>query len=257
MRRRAGVGILAFLSLAFAFLTPSASAQEKIPAPADTPTLDEIVKETQKSFTNPGHTGLVWWIPTEFWEAAAIKNGTKPERARQLFEPLRRYVVFAIAVGTIRIGNIDWYNEQIIRSSVTLRDFDGTVYAPLADLSGDAKGLVSIFKPILSNISGAMGQNMQLLFFPSKTAGGKSIADPTHESIFTIVFSYPEEKLESKYEWRLPLTSLSPPKYCPVGKERVKADWKFCPWHGNKLESSPSPSDTAPAQAHSEEKKVP
>jgi len=257
MRRNISSRALALLAIIFAFLAQSVSAQDKTPASDEGVNLDGIIKETQKSFTNKGHAGLVWWIPTEFWEAAATKHGSTPERARKTFEPLRNYVVVAVAVGTVGIGNVNWYNEQIIRSSVTLKDFEGTVYGPLTDLSGDANGLLSIFKPILSNLLGSTGQNIQLLFFPARSARGKLIADPKREGMFTIEFSYPEEKIASQYEWKLPLTSLSPLKYCPVGKEVVQASWKYCPWHGNKLETTVIPSDEEAVPTQTKEKKVP
>jgi hypothetical protein len=257
MCRKIGASMHALLVLAFAFLTPSLLAQDKTPTPVEAPSLDEILKETQKGVTNKGHVGFIWWIPTEFWEAAAIKHGSTPEHAEQTFKPLRRYLVVAVAIGTMGIGNVNWYNEQIIRAGVMVKDLEGTVYSPLTDLSGDAKGLVTIFKPMLSNLLGPMGQNVQLLFFPASSANGKPIADPRHEGGFTIGFIYPEARVESQYEWRLPLTSLSPPKYCPVGKERVKSDWKYCPWHGNKLEAPPALSDEDSVPTHPIEKKVP
>lgn len=222
-----------------------ALAQEK--AADETYNVEEIIKETQKSISDPKCVGLIWWIPTEFWEQAAQKHGTPAEQAHQTFGALRQYTVIGVAVGRLGLGNINWYNEQIIRSSVALKDSEGAVYAPLTDLSPDAAGLVSIFKPVLSNILGPMGQNFQLLFFPSQTSKGKLIADPHHEGAFTVDFSYPQEKIESQHDWKLPLTSLSPPKYCPVGKERVQANWKYCPWHGNKLDSSPPATVPQPA----------
>jgi len=54
----------------------------------------------------------------------------------------------------------------------------------------------------------------------------------------------------STYTWRLPVIALMPPKFCPVGKEKVEANWRYCPWHGNKLdaESAPSAPSRKPAK---------
>jgi hypothetical protein len=98
MPRKISSRALALLAFIFAFLALSVSAQDKTPASEEGVNLDGIIKETQKSFTNKGHAGIVWWIPTEFWEAAATKHGTTPEHARKTFEPLRNYVVVAVTV---------------------------------------------------------------------------------------------------------------------------------------------------------------
>jgi hypothetical protein len=229
-------------ALAFA-LPPVLSAQTPTAAPADSNStkLDDITKETQKSVGGNGITGLVWWIPTEFWEESAIQEGTSPEKARQIFAPMSEYTTVLIAVGKIGIGNIKWYSESELRLNTTLRDFEGTSYKPLTEISSDAKGISSVVKPVLTNILGQMGENLQIMFFPSKTAKGAFIADPVREGSFSLAVVEPSGQRQFLFEWRLPLTSLSPAKFCPIGKERVEANWKYCPWHGVKLPDAPPP----------------
>jgi hypothetical protein len=244
-----GFTLLATLAFTILSIAPSVSAQEKPPAAEEVINLDGITKETQRSVSGKEQIGIVWWIPTEFWEQAARKHGSSAEQARQTFAALHSYTVVAVAIGRLGIGNVNWYSEQVIRSGTTLRDSGGAVYTPLTELSGDASGLVSIVKPIFSNLLGPMGQNIQLLFFPARSATGKLIADPLREGDFSVRLLYPAEKVDSQYEWRLPLTSLSPPRFCPVGKERVQADWKFCPWHGSPLDAAaPAPQAAEPAK---------
>jgi hypothetical protein len=226
----------------FAFTSPSVVySQAPAPAAADSSStkLDDITKETQKSVGGSGATGLIWWIPTEFWEESAIQEGTSPEKARQTFAPMREYTTVLIAVGKLGIGNINWYSETELRSNTTLRDFEGTTYKPVTEISADAKGIASVVKPVLTNILGPMGQNLQIMFFPAKTANGAFIADPVRQGSFSLTFAEPSGQRQFVFEWRLPLTSLSPPKFCPIGKERVEANWKYCPWHGVKLPDSP------------------
>ncbi len=202
--------------------------------------LDDIIKETQKSVGRKGITGLVWWIPPEFWEESATQNGTSLQKAQQTFAPMRQYTMVIAAVGKLGLGNINWYSENELRSNTTLTDFEGTSYKPLTEISPDAKGIASIVKPVLTNILGPMGQSLQIMFFPAKTAKGFLIADPVREGSFSISIADTTGEKPFNFEWKLPLTSLSPPKYCPVGNERVEANWKYCPWHGVKLPDSPA-----------------
>jgi hypothetical protein len=201
-----------------------------------------FVRELQQSPNEPGYVGLVWWIPTEYWEISAVRSGTSEDKAKQRFAPLRKYTVVAIAVGKIGIGNINWVSEAEIRDSASLRDAEGNAYQPVQKLSGDAEGLAAMLKPLFGNILGTMGQNIQFLFFSATNKMAKPIADPLAPGSFSLVLSKVIEGKDKVFEWKLPLTTLSPPKYCPVGKERVEANWKYCPWHGVKLDEPAAPS---------------
>jgi hypothetical protein len=88
-----------------------------------------------------------------------------------------------------------------------------------------------------------MGQNCVILFFPGATKMAEPIADPFVPGKFSVTITKLIGGKDRVLEWRLPLTSLSPPKYCPVGKERVQADWKYCPWHGVKLDAAETASE--------------
>jgi hypothetical protein len=79
------------------------------------------------------------------------------------------------------------------------------------------------------------------MFFPGKTAAGKPLADPAREGSFTVLIDNLGGQPHSAFEWRLPLTSMTPPRFCPLGKERMEASWKYCPWHGTKLENLAPP----------------
>jgi hypothetical protein len=226
------------LILAMALLSPVALlAQTAAPAGAEAndSRLNEIIKETQKQVGGKNLAGIVWWVPAEFWEESAMERGSSPQKARERFGSLREYTMVIVLAGKIGIGNINWFSEGDLRSSTSLRDADGQVYKPLSDISSDAVGVTSIIKPVMANILGPAGQNFQVLFFPSKTASGKLIADPTREGRFVISIENLPGTQPMAFEWLPPLTSLTPPKFCPVGKERVEANWKYCPWHGVKL----------------------
>lgn len=242
-----------FVLLLIYLLTPKfLHAQESAPASAVETKVDAIIRETQQTVGGKDTTGFVWWIPAEFWEQSAIEQGNTPEQARASFAALHDYTMIIVAVGKVGVGNINWRSEKEIRAGTSLRDSDGQIYQPLQEISGDAQGIASIIRPVLTNILGPMGQNLQILFFPAKTKSGKPIADPTRASNFSVVLSDLTPQKESGFSWRLPLTSLSPPKFCPTGKERVEANWKFCPWHGVPLDDNVVPAQ--PAQLKKEGK---
>ncbi len=216
-------------------------AQNAAGTDADSGEVEDILKETQKQVGGNHRIGIVWWIPAEFWEASAKRQGSSPERAREMFASLREYTIVCVAVGKMGIGTINWSTEADVRSNTVLRDSAGMNYKSVTELSSDAQGLLSIVKPVLTNVLGPMRQNLQFLLYPAKTSAGSTIADARRPASFSVVISDLLGQKETAFGWRLPLTSLTPPRFCPIGRERVQADWKYCPWHGNQLDEVAAP----------------
>jgi len=206
-----------------------------------------LVKELGQSTREPGYAGFLMWMPAEFWQKAMERAGISAEKAQEKMAPLRKYTMIVAGVGKLGIGNINWISEPEVRSNLKLRDAAGNDYESIQEVSGDAKGLASVFKPMLANMLGTMGQNMEIYFFPGTDKMARPIADPLAPGSFSLVITNILGPKESVYDWKLQLTSLSPPRYCPVGKERMEANWKYCPWHGVKLDEPVSvPASTTP-----------
>ncbi|MFZ0276452.1 MAG: hypothetical protein WA254_13545 [Candidatus Sulfotelmatobacter sp.] len=222
-------------------LLPAAVAQSAPPAATEVD-FNALVRELEQTTKEPGYIGVIMWTPVQYWEQSLVRAGFSADKARDRFLALRKYTVIMAGFGKMGIGNINWISEPEVRSNLKLRDAAGNDYESVQKVSGDAEGLASIIKPLLANMLGTMGQNLQIYFFPAADKMANPIADPLAPGSFSIVITNILGTKESVYEWKLPLTSLSPPRYCPVGKERVEANWKYCPWHGVKLdEPAPAP----------------
>jgi len=76
---------------------------------------------------------------------------------------------------------------------------------------------------------GPTGQNTHFFLFPAKNEKGQKIAEAKKEGTFSV------ELNEREFSWRLPLSSLLPPKICPTCGEKLSGAYKFCPWDGSKL----------------------
>src|SRR5467141_1460558 len=164
-------------------------AQNAAGTDADSGEVEDILKETQKQVGGNHRIGIVWWIPADFWEASAKRQGSSPERAREMFASLREYTIVCVAVGKMGIGTINWSTEADVRSNTVLRDSAGINYKSVTELSSDAQGLLSIVKPVLTNVLGPMGQNLQFLLYPAKTSAGSTIADARRPGSFSVVIS--------------------------------------------------------------------
>jgi len=218
--------------------TAAKTAEKPKPEPFTTDTPD-ILRETQLGVSHPGYTGLIWWIPIEFWQKSAADQGVPAEKTEQAFGPLREYTIVCVFAAKVSdLGALDFLPAEAIEKNVALRDAAGREYSPLKEISQDAKNLAAIIKPVLSAAAGKAGENIQILFFPGRTKDGATLADATRKGEFSVVVRNILEEPETVYLFRLPLTSVLPPKYCPVGHERVNLNWDYCPWHGVALNSS-------------------
>jgi hypothetical protein len=197
---------------------------------SDTP---DIVRETQLGVSQRGYSGFIWWIPFEFWEMSGVERGIAKEQMDKAFSGLREYTVVAVFAAKVSaLGGFDFVPAADLEKNILIPDAEGKEYPAVKEPSQDAKNLAAMMKPFLSAALGKAGENLQMLFFPGKDSKQVLIADATRKGQFSVVVKDILGVPEAVYLWRLPLTSVAPPKYCPVGKERVNLNWDYCPWHG-------------------------
>ncbi len=218
---------------------PPEKTRPALVVPSNVHTTDDIdiLRETQIRVNTKDHAGLVWWIPFEFWVQSLAKQGNSREKTGEQLKALRDYTIIGIFVGKVSaLASFDFVTPSDLQKHVVLRDSEGEDYAALADLTGDPKNLADMLRPILANAMGRAGENFAVLFFPATKKGGKRMADEMSKGSFSVVLKDIAGEPETVYLWRTPLTSVTPPRYCPVGGERVHADWDYCPRHGVKLD---------------------
>jgi hypothetical protein len=195
--------------------------------------INELTVETQRMAPETDKMTMIWWVPEEFWQAIFAQDpATTKAQAEEFLSALRPYTLFVVVDGNFgSFGAVNYKSEETIRETIQLLDAQGTSYRPLVNqnVGASTKNLLSIMRPILSNMLGQMGQNMHFFLFPAKNKAGQRLLDPRTEGSFSIKLA------ESAFKWRLPLGSLLAPKVCPVDGERLNGAWKFCPWHGGKL----------------------
>jgi hypothetical protein len=218
---------------------PVATTPKAVQHTSDAP---DLLRETQQTASEAGHSGLIWWIPFEFWIESGLKRGTSAEQTTKTLSALKDYtVVLVFAAEVSPLGSFTFVPPGELQKKVVVRDASGVEYAAILDPSQDAKTLAAAIKPVLGNALGKAGESSELLFFPAKRKDGRNIADAAAKGSFSIVLKDILGVPESVYVWRTPLTSVAAPVFCPIGKERMHADWEYCPWHGAKLNEQPKP----------------
>jgi hypothetical protein len=235
--------VFLFLLTNLLLLVTLAAAQSPSPTPTPTPArggviggivnseppldMQAIIKETQQVEIGQEKMALFWWVPPDFWTALwqAIGSGQQAPKALATF---RDYHLFVIALRNGFGSSISWSDEETIRTHVLLRDQYGKAYKPLNEVPKD-------LRPLLDQMKSKMSQpeaELRIIMFPARDAAGNLFADPRKSSELRLEVANLMGPPIKTYFWRFPLTSLSPVKYCPMGREKVEASWKFCPWHG-------------------------
>ena len=93
--------------------------------------IDDLINDTQRVVRGPDHSGMVWWIPAEFWKTIMETQGRPEEAITKEIEPFRKYTMIAVVVGKTGIFGITWVLEADVCTSIVLRDSDGVDYPPL------------------------------------------------------------------------------------------------------------------------------
>lgn len=213
-------------------VTPPKGQTAEAKAAVFKPTSDDLLADVQMTIRGNDQVGMVWWIPFEFWEISDESG-----RAAEAVKGLRDYTVVAVVTGKVGpLGNVAFQPAEKVRNSTFIRDSDGVEYAKLDKVPEDVEFLTQVLQPVFTNALGKMGENIHLIFFSGKSKDGRRIDDPHGKGDFTVLLKndIAGEGTRS-FDFHLPLNSLSPPKYCPKGNERVQANWKYCPWHGVSL----------------------
>ena len=197
------------------------------------PSTEDLLPEVQKNVGRNGRVAFLWWMPAEYFETKLTSGGPG------YFAGFRNNTVVAVAFGKVQpFGILDFVSLGTVRSSVTMRDANGTEYKPLEKIPEEVRVPLEMMKPVFSASLGKLGENIQFLVFAGKAQNGTRIADPRGQPEFSMLVRELTGEPETTVTWRLPLSGMFPPRYCPVGKERVEASWKFCPWHGVPLSQS-------------------
>ena len=196
--------------------------------------LTEFTRDTQQWMKKDDNTTLVWWIPKEYWRLATRGNAMVTEEAiKQIEDTFSPYVLVCAAdLSSGVVGTIKSMPDSVLRKRLTLIDKNGKKYKPLdeIDVSLEASTIASYMKPVLAQAIGKIGEGMHFYFFKVKDDKNEDLIHATKEGAFTIVFDDKQE-----FKWTLPIPTLLAPKFCPIDKEKMKGNWKFCPIHGNKL----------------------
>ncbi|MBC2844197.1 hypothetical protein [Winogradskyella flava] len=195
--------------------------------------IDDFLTETQYGSDNADTIDIIWWIPTEYWNVVFSQDPTTSISDTEDIVNLVKDYVFVMAlkgkIGTF--GGITYDDENIVREQLNVNYMNTDLKRVDNDnLNPDIVNFLSMMKPMMKNMMGPMGENMQFIVFESPDRKNNVIPIDPYSSE-TIKF----ELGDFKKDVMLPLACLLEEKVCPETDEEHNGKWTFCPYHGVKL----------------------
>jgi hypothetical protein len=197
--------------------------------PIERVVLDNLISETQFSNDKSEGLELVWYIPTEFWEVSFSREKyNNPEETKMIIDMLKDYtIVIAIKGKFGMLGGITYTpREEILNNLIVSYNGSKLKHLKQDELEPDLQNFITMLRPMLKNMMGKMGENMQVFVY--KNDKKRPIDVWNKGSIEFKLFDFSPEL-------NLPLGSLLEEKLCPEDQKMFNGKWSYCPFHGKEL----------------------
>ncbi|KAB8152297.1 hypothetical protein EZY14_014725 [Kordia sp. TARA_039_SRF] len=222
---------LKYALLLFCFCSISFSlAQEEKIIPAKKVDITSFIKDTQIMSKDNEAFKMVWWIPKEYWKFSIEDSSLADSESEYIDEMIASFGEFTlVCVINTEMGMFG--NLKKKSSTVRIKDQKGTIYEPLDDslIPDDFKGTLTLMKPMIAQMLGQFGEQLEFHVFSKKAKDGTLICNPLSKGKFTILLN------EEEFNFMLPLASMVEKKVCPEDQKLYNGTWNFCPIHGKKL----------------------
>ncbi|WP_347923895.1 hypothetical protein [Pontimicrobium sp. SW4] len=194
--------------------------------------IDAFINETQYSGDSANDLEVIWWIPTEYWNVIFAQDPmASAAELDAITDMLKEFVIVITIKGKMGVfGGITYDKKENIRS-LTEVSINGENLSMIEEdnITPDMVNFVGMIKPMMENMIGPMGENMQVMLFENPK--NKSLLPINPYSTDELKFSLGDFEKKVK----LPLSCLLEDKQCPDDNEALNGKWNFCPIHGSKL----------------------
>lgn len=176
-----------------------------------------------------------WWLPFEYWVAAAEELEQPAEEIDTISRIFRNYLIIAVIDARIEAdGKLYPATPAEIGPKLEVRR-NGALIEILRQMD---PGLVKRLRELtylLKTSLARLGPALRVFVLPNLDDQGRSLLNGTSTGTLAIKYLQGEEEDPLEFLWHAPLTSIVGPTRCPEGGEELEAHWLYCPWHGLKL----------------------
>ncbi len=226
--------LVAALALLAALSAPALAVERK---PLKEVDFAEFSKDGQIQVGGDKEITFFWWIPVEFWEVAAAKDG--PTAEGDVVKALRPYILLGVLRASVsQLGAFRYESRDQIRERLSVRYEKAggrpIQLVPVDDVDPDVNIVLGQLRPILTNAIGNAGENMQFFTLTDSVDDGVTPISPYDSGAMYVEIAGRGELGRFQTSIDLPMNALFVPRLCPGGKP-AHVSWKVCPWDGTAL----------------------
>ena len=196
----------------------------------------EIVEETVRNHRGKDHLVTFWWLPAEFWVAAAREMSKTPAEIAAIGDLFDNYTLIgAMDLQFAPDGKMDTLStvEIVRRLEVKIGDVQFDVLKQVdPKLQQMAPELSYAFRISLAEL----GRGLHLLPFANLDSLARPIVSGSTPGVVRVRYKGETGAAPLEFWWHAPLTAVAGSKKCPGSGAPMEASWSFCPWNGKKPE---------------------
>ena len=208
-------------------------------APAFVPAVEtsKISEETVRSARAGTRVVNFWWLPAEYWVAAAQEIGKSSAEVDQIRQLFRSYNLLAALDVKLRPdGSFDALStaEIVRRAEISINGKPADV---MQQVDQRVQQLVPELTYVLQASLGPLGTGLHLLPLANLGSDGRPILTGTGRGTVQVRYQAEPTGGPAEFWWHAPLTAVMGEKRCANGAP-AEASWAFCPWDGKPLEEN-------------------
>ena len=194
----------------------------------------EILDESARSYRAGTRVVHLWWLPAEYWVAAATELKKSPDEIDEVRRIFRSYTLIGVIDVDMRPdGSMDALStaEIVRRMRVAVNGRETGVLRQVDPrLQELAPDIAYVFISSLVHLGGAL----RLIAVSNITEEGETVLRADKQSQLRIDYRAVAAGDPLEFWWHAPLTAVAGPRRCETG-ELAEASWRYCPWDGTKL----------------------
>jgi hypothetical protein len=203
--------------------------------PAGAASTAGIAQETRRMDAQGGHIVNFWWLPVEYWVAAARemkRTDAEIQRIRDLF---KNYTLLAaLDVQLQPDGAVDGLaTVEIVRRLEV--EVNGASFEVLKQVDPKLQQYAPDLSYVMQASLSSLGTSLRLLPLPNLGSDGEPILRGDQKGLIKILYKARADEDPLVFWWHGPLTDVVGSKRCPGSGETMEASWEYCPWNGRKV----------------------
>jgi hypothetical protein len=191
--------------------------------------LGDFLKEITVINVKDNQTQSAIWLPFEF-NANVIGSDGKT----QMDSSLKSYLIFMVQCSIDRGGRQSFASWSEIQNRAFLKGFSSARLKPLTLVPVELGRRLEAIRTAVTEKEDSAA-NSHILVFDINDPNGKALVDAAKRDKLTLILEASGSFSKAEFTWHTPFDAVTDAGNCSKCGEKIKAQWYYCPWCGNKL----------------------